>query len=258
MRWNVSDVSPRNERRRKGENKDRGLRIFLGSQLSARLGCTGWGYSHLSGCLCMSVSRQGSSTVCNHGNHKDVAPTIKKEVMAYYTDATRTYEKPSSLDQSEGRSHTTLRPREAAGKSHFLREESWELLLQRLHQSCSSSARCSRAARPVYFTPVCFCRPDFLLPSIILQSWGYGSAASTVAARRKTTEAYFSGLATTPCTLAAKGWIYYDARLSHLLCHCDYLIKQKRCESGVRDDNRREQWSPNSYEAVWWQMHHSD
>lgn len=78
MRWNVSDVSPSNERRRKGENKDRGLRIFLGSQLSARLGCTGWGYSHLSGCLCMSVSRQGSSTVCNHGNHKDVAPTIKR------------------------------------------------------------------------------------------------------------------------------------------------------------------------------------
>lgn len=49
----------------------------------------------------MSVSRQASSTVCNHGNHKDVAPIIGSDGISCRCH-TRTYGKPSPCDQSEG------------------------------------------------------------------------------------------------------------------------------------------------------------
>lgn len=148
MRWNVSDVSPSNERRRKGENKDRGLRIFLGSQLSARLGCTGWGYSHLSGCLCMSVSRQGSSTVCNHGNHKDVAPTIKRRWWhIIQMPHTRTRNHPPSIIAREEVTQPCV-PERPPGKVTFCREESWELLLQPCRRSGSTGVvRVQRVAQ---------------------------------------------------------------------------------------------------------------
>lgn len=61
----------------KDKNQKKRIWGFCGSQLSARHG-SNYQLKLLSSvwCLCKSVSQWGSSTVCSHGNHKDVALTI--------------------------------------------------------------------------------------------------------------------------------------------------------------------------------------
>lgn len=93
--------------------RERGRKIlvwgFLGSQLSAQLG-SNYQLKLLSSvcCLCVSVSQRIFSTVCNHGNHKDVALTIIGS-DGVLKDATHTHEhrKSSYREQSFRESNAT-------------------------------------------------------------------------------------------------------------------------------------------------------